>query len=48
MKMRMLFLATALSCALAQAQVPKTISYQGVLTNAAGVPVTTPPAVISR
>ena len=45
MRAIILLLAAALSCGFAHAQVPKTISYQGVLTNGTGTPVTSPPAV---
>ena len=45
MKAIMLLLAAALAASVANAQVPRTINYQGVLTNAAGTPLTSPPAV---
>ena len=45
MQTKILLLAAVFACASAVAQVPKTINYQGVLTTAAGTPVTSPPAV---
>lgn len=45
MRAIVLLLTVALSWGIAHAQVPKTINYQGFLTNAVGTPVTSPSAV---
>lgn len=45
MKAITLLSAALVTCGLAHAQLPRTMSYQGVLTNASGAPVNSPPAV---
>ena len=45
MRAIVLLLAAVLASGFAVAQVPRAINYQGVLTNAAGIPLTSPPAV---
>ncbi len=45
MKTITLLLAFVVTCGLAHAQLPRTMNYQGVLTNASGTPINSPPAV---